>query len=273
MAQRYLNKFQDTSAYNTFKQSIEYTMPSVSYCVRDNMVMFDPALPSHDYVDLGLPSGTLWATCNIGAETPYEVGQYFAWGETTGYTIDQIGVDKYFYNDGSDHELFDLANNRFTKYYSSLYNGDGKVVLEPDNDAASVNWGPIWCMPTATQMIELFDYTTQEYDSSNNGIIFESTENGNTLFIPLGIMAVDGGSDNYYGENVMVIRSSYRAKCANFRCAQAVICNSSMTVYWRTGYDSASGISRFYGIPVRPVRTGFVDDPENLPDDTHECRK
>ena len=59
MAQRYLNKFQDTSAYNTFRQSIEYVTPSVSYCVGDDTVMFDPILPSHDYVDLGLPSGTL----------------------------------------------------------------------------------------------------------------------------------------------------------------------------------------------------------------------
>ena len=96
MAQRYLNKFQDTSAYNAFTQGSEYVTPSVSYCVEDNIVMFDPILPVHEYVDLGLPSGTLWATCNIGADASYLPGLYFAWGETQGYTKEQVGIDKNF---------------------------------------------------------------------------------------------------------------------------------------------------------------------------------
>lgn len=276
MAQRYLNKFQDVSAYNSFRTGTEYTTPSVSYCVGDNTVMFDLALPSHEYVDLGLPSGTLWATCNIGAETPYDVGLYFAWGETTGYTVAQLGVDKYFNKD--DYRFYDSVSNELTKYYPATYGGDGKVVMEAEDDAATANWGSNWCTPTMTQIEELFYYTTQEYDSSNNGIIFESTENGNTLFIPIGNIAYRGYIRTYTsvgpGNDAVLLRSSYRSKCANFNdWAQAAVCDYNLNIIWQNDTNDESGVSRYYGIPVRPVRTGFVDDPENIPPDDEECWK
>ena len=104
---------------------------------------------THEYVDLGLPSGTLWATTNVGAEKPEDYGLYFAWGETTGYT-----------GDTNDGYLFDWASykwcngdyNQLTKYcydISSGYNGftDTLTELEPEDDAAYVNWGPDWRMP------------------------------------------------------------------------------------------------------------------------------
>ncbi|MBR6016482.1 MAG: hypothetical protein IK067_05060, partial [Prevotella sp.] len=97
----------------------------------------------HEYVDLGLPSGTLWATCNVGAETPEDYGLYFAWGETVGYT-----------GDTSDGRLFDWANYKWcdgsnttlTKYCNNSEKGkdgftDDKTVLDPEDDAATANWG------------------------------------------------------------------------------------------------------------------------------------
>ena len=100
----------------------------------------------HEYVDLGLPSGTLWATCNVGAETPEGYGDYFAWGETELKTT--YNLSTYKYTNGSYDQL--------TKYCSNSsygYNGftDTLTVLLPEDDAATANWGDGWCMPTADQ--------------------------------------------------------------------------------------------------------------------------
>ena len=88
----------------------------------------------YGYVDLGLPSKTLWATCNIGADKPSDFGLYFQWGDTVGYAKDQIGKDK----------QFNLANYKwnpsgdgktFTKYNKT----DSKNVLDLEDDAANAN--------------------------------------------------------------------------------------------------------------------------------------
>ncbi|MBP3467108.1 MAG: hypothetical protein J6K01_05795 [Paludibacteraceae bacterium] len=118
----------------------------------------------HDYVDLGLTSGTKWATCNVGASNPEEFGNYYAWGETTTKEIYSWSTYKY----GSDFEL--------TKYCSaSLYGKDGftdsKATLDPSDDAAYVNWGGKWRMPTYEQLGELrnecYWVWTESYNNSN----------------------------------------------------------------------------------------------------------
>ena len=91
-------------------------------------------LNGHEYVDLGLPSGTLWATCNVGAETPESIGSYFAWGETS--TKADYDWSTYKYCNGSENTL--------TKYCNDAnygYNGysDELVVLQPEDDAATAN--------------------------------------------------------------------------------------------------------------------------------------
>ena len=94
----------------------------------------------HEFVDFGLPSGTLWAKMNVGAESETDPGLYFAWGETEGYTVEQVGVDKQFtwadykFNPSGDGETF-------TKYTS------GEETLELIDDAAAVNMGGEWHMP------------------------------------------------------------------------------------------------------------------------------
>ena len=96
----------------------------------------------HEYVDLGLPSGTLWATCNVGADTPEGYGDYFAWGETTPKTT--YNWNTYKYCNGGE------GLNTLTKYCSDSnfgYNGftDNLTVLQlMDDDAATVNWGSGW---------------------------------------------------------------------------------------------------------------------------------
>ena len=139
----------------------------------------------HDYVDLGLPSGTLWATCNVGANSPEEYGDYFAWGETE---------PKEDYNDWTSYRISD--------YILAKYNVDGGTgiltSLQPEDDAATVNWGSDWQMPSDFQIDELMNYTVMEWTQLNgvNGRLFTSTRNGNSIFLPAaGYYYYDGKSE------------------------------------------------------------------------------
>ena len=134
----------------------------------------------HAYIDLGLPSGTLWATCNVGANAPEEYGDYFAWGETA--PKDVYDWSNYQYCMGSQSTLTKYCNN---PYYG--YNGftDNLTILLPEDDAATANWGSDWRMPTNEEWQELLDNTTSTWTSQNsvNGILFTAS-NGNGLFLP-----------------------------------------------------------------------------------------
>lgn len=115
--------------------------------------------PNNDYVDLGLPSGTKWAKCNIGAKVPEEAGLYFAWGETQGYTAEQIGVDKQF--SWSDYKYANGDILKLTKYCTNSSFGDNGftdtlTALEDSDDAAFVNTNGRFRMPTYEQQVELF---------------------------------------------------------------------------------------------------------------------
>lgn len=160
---------------------------------------------SHDYVDLGLPSGTLWATCNVGATKPEEYGDYFAWGETTGYLSGKTNFDY------STYKHCDGSYKTITKYCTNSYWGtvDNKIVLESSDDAATVNWGSEWCMPTMDQLRELYNssYTNTEFTTLNGvyGCKITSRSNGHYLFLPAnGFMSeecVGAGTSGYYASN------------------------------------------------------------------------
>lgn len=135
---------------------------------------------SHDYVDLGLPSGTLWATCNVGADTPESYGDYFAWGGTK--PNDCYNLNTYQYCNGS--------YNTFIKYCNDAsfgYNGftDNLTKLLPEDDAATVNWGENWRMPIKEEWEELYNNTTCTWTTLNgvDGRLFTAS-NGNALFLP-----------------------------------------------------------------------------------------
>ena len=137
----------------------------------------------HAWVDLGLPSGTLWATMNVGATKPEEYGNYYAWGETTVFGKTDYSWATYKW----------CEDNKLTKYCahsSSGYNGftDDLTDLLPGDDAASVNWGESWQMPSEEQCKELFNsqYTTTEWTQEDgvNGRKVTSKSNGNSIFLP-----------------------------------------------------------------------------------------
>lgn len=128
----------------------------------------------YDYVDLGLPSGTLWAASNVGAEMPSDSGLYFQWGDTVGYTAYQVGKDE-------GQKKFDLDDLNFTKYTTI---GDA---LELEDDAANANMGGDWHIPTPEQIQELIDNTINKWVKCNgkNGRLFTSKKDKSKfIFIP-----------------------------------------------------------------------------------------
>ena len=184
-----------------------------------------------EYVDLGLPSGTLWATTNIGATSPEDYGDYFAWGETT---------------TKSDWETYFDVDDDFS--FKKYYNNGGLTELLPEDDAATANWGSEWQMPSDDQIDELYNssYTTTEWTQVNgvNGRKITSKSNGKSIFLPAaGFLTstslYDAGSFGYYwSRSLGTGHSSYAYGLGFF----------SHNIY---GY----GYYRPHGRSVRPVRT------------------
>ena len=138
-------------------------------------------ISGHDYVDLGLPSGTLWATCNIGANRPEDYGDYFAWGEISGYKAGKTSFDwsNYKWCNGSSYSLTKYNNNSRIGYTDDL------TELERGDDAAYVNWGVEWRMPSKTQQEELEEKCTWIWTIRNGKNGYKVVgPNGNSLFLP-----------------------------------------------------------------------------------------
>lgn len=200
----------------------------------------------HAYVDLGLPSGTLWATMNVGASKPEDYGDYFAWGETTGYKSGKTFFDwnTYKYSDGDAS-----WNAQLTKYCTKFLDGtvDNKTELEPSDDAATVNWGSGWQMPNQSQQAELFnsDYTTVQFTTQNGvkGEIIKSKSNSKSIFLP----AAGCRFDDVLSRAGDHIRYWSRSLSTS---------NPTEAYYVFYGYASLelSDCPRFYGQSVRPVR-------------------
>ena len=199
-------------------------------------------IDGREYVDLGLPSGTLWATCNIGAENPEDYGDYFAWGETSGYnsgkTTFSWGTYKYSNYSGV-----------VTKYCTDSDSGtiDNKSEPEAEDDAAAVNWGSGWQMPSKAQCEELIDesYTTTTWTTLNdvNGCLIVSKSNDNRIFLPAagyrsGASLNDAGSSGFYWSR------SLRSSPSRYGCS----------LYLGSNYIGTYYEGRYSGRPVRPVR-------------------
>lgn len=163
-----------------------------------NGVSVSGKVNSYDYVDLGLPSGTKWATINVGATKPTEVGSEFAWGhskpETDPMSLESGCIDfgNYKWCKGEkflQESIFVWAD--FTKYCTDATYGDVdfKTVLEPEDDAATVNWGGAWRMPTKQEIAELIEGCDWDWENNFNGsdmsgCIGVSKTNGNIIFFP-----------------------------------------------------------------------------------------
>jgi hypothetical protein len=208
-------------------------------------------------VDLGLPSGTKWANMNVGATRPEEYGLYFAWGETTGYT-----------SDTSDGRLFKWTNYKWcnhriylmTKYCTDSKKGtiDNKTVLDLEDDAAHVNWGGSWVMPTSGEIDELLANTTSEWTTVNGikGCKFTSKTNGNSIFLPAAgrstshlrkgrspLIGDIAGTEEYQQVTGCYWSASLDGKRPYF----------AMSLYFSQGYKNVTRELRFFQFPVRAV--------------------
>ena len=172
----YLKKFENHTQYENYINGSGAILPNVSICTTEGDVHYNPYVDpyaGHEFVDLGL--SVKWAKMNIGASSETDYGQYFQWGDISGYTASQVGSgegQKYF-----GWEDYKYSNNGgslasdMTKYNST----DGKTTLEASDDAAVANMGGLWRMPTAEEFNELCTASTITKSWTNNGYKFSLT--------------------------------------------------------------------------------------------------
>ena len=230
------------------KQSVFDASATASESLGIRLVLADAPQPVA--VDLGLPSGTKWANMNVGASKPEDYGLYFAWGETVGYTSDTSDGHRF---DWASYKWCNGSDETLTKYNTKSDKGtvDNKTVLDLEDDAAYVNWGDKWRMPTKEEQNELrteCTWTLQaEGNTEYNGVVgYKVTgTNGNSIFLP-----VAGWREN-----------------TEFRCPSEYGFYWSASLYemhpgprfaTTVGFDLVSvtsncSNSRRYGYPVRPV--------------------
>ncbi len=177
-------------------------------------------------IDLGLPSGTKWACCNIGAQKPEEYGGYFAWGETS--EKEYYDWSSYTHCDGSSRTCHDI----------------GKDIAGTQYDAATANWGSPWVMPSKVQMEELVKNCTSEWTTENgvNGRSFTGP-NGVSIFLPAAGYRQRGdllstGACGVYWSSTLGKSDAYDA----------------WDLYFLSGYVETPDDDRGYGLSVRPVR-------------------
>ena len=206
----------------------------------------------HDYVDMG--EAGKWATCNVGANYPPQPGLYFAWGETQGYTAEQVGFFKNFtYN---DYKYCNGSSDKLTKYCSvSTYGNDGftdnLTTLELADDAAHVHMGGDWRMPTKDEFAKLCDLCNismvNDYEGTGiEGILFTlNTDSTKQLFFPSAGYCVNGGGQNFGSTNVWTssLETNYPIMGLGFRS----------DVYMDDQSYPYFGIGREEGISVRGI--------------------
>ena len=193
-------------------------------------------------VDLGLPSGIRWASCNVGATAPEGYGNYYAWGETAPKT--DYSWATYKHNNG------DNSSDNITKYGN---NADTLTTLEPEDDAATANWGGDWRMPTDAEWTELREQCTWTWTRQNGvyGYQVTSNINSNSIFLPAtgyryGTRLYYAGTDGRYWSSSL---------CAGYQ-------NNAWSISFnpKTGRDY---YGRNFGFPVRPVQDKQEEEVES----------
>lgn len=194
---------------------------------------FEPSEPTDsDWVDLGLPSGLLWATRNVGASSPEDYGDKFAWGETQPKSTYDWSTYQYCYN-GNSRQL-----TKYCNMSSYGYNGftDNLTILQPEDDAATANYGGR--TPTLGEWQELRNHCSSMYTTVNGvkGRLFIGP-NGNTLFLPF------RKKNNYLGEYW-----SSSLESSGFP-------DDAWHFYFSDSYTAVHDYRRYHGLSVRAVRT------------------
>lgn len=235
------------SSMTDYTININYIDPGTTYYYRTYVkllgeVYYDPNVYSittlgtkptytivngHKFVDLGLPSGLLWARNNVGASTPYADDDYYAWGETE--TKSYYSWDTYKWGSPT------------TKYNSS----DGKTTLEASDDVATVKWGKECRMPSSAEFQELYNKCDWTWKSNYNGTsgYLVKGPNNQTIFLPAsgyrynGILYNHGSNDGCWSSSLGT---------SNTGCAYGL-------GFYSGGVNPSGGYGRYIGHSVRPV--------------------
>lgn len=205
------------------------------YPVRAVFVMTKEPATEANKVDLGLPSGTLWADRNVGADSPEDYGDYFAWGETT--TKDTYNWSTYKWCEGDSYPQIKYCTN------SSYGTVDNKTTLDFEDDAAYVNMGEEWRTPTDAEQIELRDKCTWTWTTLNGVNGYKVTgPNGNYIFFPAAGWRTNSklyavGTYGHYGSSSLYESHPYNAWNLDF--------NSDVR--------TMSNYGRYFGLSIRAV--------------------
>lgn len=194
-----------------------------------------------NYINLGLPSGTLWAKMNVGASSPEDYGDYFAWGETQGY---KEGKTSFSWN---NYKWCDGTDNSINKYCTNSSYGivDNKTELEKYDDAAYVSWGEEWHIPTYKQFDELRTQCNWRWSSLNGvkGYYLLSKYNDYWLFLP---------AAGLWGKTSI----SHVGEFGHYW--SQMLYNDIPTNAWSLQFSDDNTnmmyVSRFGGLSIRPVR-------------------
>ncbi|MBR3075445.1 MAG: hypothetical protein IKH11_06795, partial [Bacteroidales bacterium] len=207
-----------------------------------------PPSGDHGYVNLGLPSGTLWADCNVGASNQEGYGNFYAWGET------------------STKSSYSWSNYKYCSGSSSTAQNLGIHIAGTSYDAAKKAWGDDWVMPTLDQANELLTKCTVSLATVNNvkGLRFKGP-NGNTIFFPMTGYKYDS---KYSAEGT---------QCYIWTDTKDIVTNvayKSMAIYLERSSSSAkantTAAPRRSGVIVRAVKGGIIEGPVGPPAKTPE---
>jgi len=201
-------------------------------------------IAGHDYVDLGLPSRTVWAACNVGAQQPEDYGDYYAWGETEG-------------GDGKDSSF---PQERYRRLVAKYRNA---AALAAEDDIASSKWGNGWSTPSLDQWNELRDTSLCQWHQEKRGYRITSKANGNSIFLPScgawaednapQVYTVDGESIIYEGRYWSATISSYGLPDADELSNHWPMCLSFHTGYRNKKVPPMAIVEPHIRMSIRPV--------------------
>ena len=212
-----------------------------------------PTTETKEWVDLGLPSGLLWAKTNIGAHQEYEVGNRYSFGETQTKT--------YYKED--NYKWLDQTTGQYTKYVNSGKYADYKTELEREDDAATQNWGEPWHMPSLEDIEELCRYCSSRWEKVNGiyGRRFIAS-NGNSIFLPAGGFIYS--YNQYYNELGYYMTTHVESDA---KCRLLYFSSSTVTTKWInikcegysvrpvTNFDPAK---KHFSLIVQSIGNGYV---------------
>lgn len=212
---------------DTYQIVLEVPENDIESFIEVGLIPLRRARMAPEAIDLGLPSGLKWGSFNLGAATPEEYGDDYAWGETE--PKEKSDWDNYKWCDGDGKKL--------TKYNTSTEYGvvDNKTVLDAEDDVAHVKLGGKWRIPTGAEWDELLDNCFWDEDAIQNGvegILVTSRKNGNSIFLPVG----------------------HRLGCSYWSSSLDTDCSAcAWYVFFHSGYARRYFSQRFFGNSVRPV--------------------